>query len=417
MTKKEKIILFLIFAIFVFLRFWQTESRNPFGWDQVDNAWQVKNMIVDHKFPLTGMVAKGNAGFYIGPAYYYLIAPFYFIFNLDPVASGVFAGMTSLVFFIALFFVAKRLFSLKLSLLVLFIYTLSNSFIRFDRVQWPVNFIPLVSLLIFYFLYKVLTKREKYLIPLGIVLGFSFHIHFTSIFYPIMIILSLPFFPVNKRLIRYGVLGLVFFLIWFFPMLISELQTKGGQVSNLENYLVTYYHGFHLTRILQLAGDAFIQFNFFENLNLWKYLSFLKFLFVPLFFLLYLFPKPSRSKIVFCYLILIWFLVPWIIFATYRGEISDYYFSSSRPLVLLIVSYCLARIWQYKNLLLQGLIILFLTYYSIVNVDNFLKTNNRGVNYYKAIVKEKIQRGEKIEFVQGDPKSYLYYLYKERTKN
>lgn len=40
------------------------EVLNPFGWDQVDNAWAAQNMIVNHKFPLLGMVAKQNSGIY-----------------------------------------------------------------------------------------------------------------------------------------------------------------------------------------------------------------------------------------------------------------------------------------------------------------------------------------------------------------
>ncbi len=76
-------ILFIIFAFEVFLRFYQIELRSPFGYDQVDNAWAAKNIIVNHWFPLVGFVAKGNTGIYIGPLYYYLISIVYFILNLN----------------------------------------------------------------------------------------------------------------------------------------------------------------------------------------------------------------------------------------------------------------------------------------------------------------------------------------------
>ena len=53
------------------------DQKNPFGYDQVDNAWAAKNIIINHWYPLVGMVAKANSGIYIGPVYYYLIAVFY----------------------------------------------------------------------------------------------------------------------------------------------------------------------------------------------------------------------------------------------------------------------------------------------------------------------------------------------------
>src|SRR3989304_8414777 len=91
--KRAAIIILAIFLLFVFLRFFELEDRLQFTWDQIQNAWVMKDILDDEKWPLLGMPAKLNAGFSIGPAYYYLLLPFYKIFDLDPIASGVFAGV------------------------------------------------------------------------------------------------------------------------------------------------------------------------------------------------------------------------------------------------------------------------------------------------------------------------------------
>src|SRR6266568_2669914 len=114
---RKWIILFLIFGLELFLRFYQIEERNPFGSDQVDNAWAAKNLIVNHRVPLVGMVAKGNSGFYIGPVYYYLISIVYWLTNLDPIASGIFAGITGIFTFWVIFFVTRKLFSFSTALI------------------------------------------------------------------------------------------------------------------------------------------------------------------------------------------------------------------------------------------------------------------------------------------------------------
>jgi len=125
MRKSRYLIIFLIIlAVHSFFRFYQLDSRSPFGWDQVDNAWAAKDIIVDHKLPLVGMQAKLNTGFFIGPLYYYLIAPFYFLTNLDPIASGIFAGLTSVFTLSVIFMIVKRIFNEKVSLIACFIYYL-----------------------------------------------------------------------------------------------------------------------------------------------------------------------------------------------------------------------------------------------------------------------------------------------------
>src|SRR2546430_1123074 len=121
LTKKQWALFLSIFALELFFRFYQISERNSFGWDQVDNAWAAKNLLVNHTYPLVGMVAKQNSGFYIGPLYYYVIAIVYWIANLNPIASGIFAGITSIVSFLVIFFVAKKLFSFEVACISSFI--------------------------------------------------------------------------------------------------------------------------------------------------------------------------------------------------------------------------------------------------------------------------------------------------------
>jgi len=121
--KKDKrwIILIALFLFFVFLRFYQLEEKSIFLYDQLDSAWAAKNIIDDHRFPLIGPANKLGSGLFVGPLYYYLIAIFYYFTNLDPIASGLFAGATSIIGFFVLFYITKKLFSFNVALIALFI--------------------------------------------------------------------------------------------------------------------------------------------------------------------------------------------------------------------------------------------------------------------------------------------------------
>ncbi|MEM4230656.1 MAG: glycosyltransferase family 39 protein [Candidatus Pacearchaeota archaeon] len=409
--KKYKwcLLLFLIFLLHFFLRFYQLETKSLFGWDQVDNAWVAKNIIIDHKIPLIGAPIKGNSGFNLGPIYYYLIVPFYWMFDLDPIASGIFAAVTSLLTFITLYWVLSSLFSKKVALFAVFLRTVSFAVIHSDKIQWNVNFIEPVSLVVFYALYKIITGNSRYFLLLSIAVGFSMHVDFTSVFYPLIIIFSLPFIPRNLWTLKHIVLSVPLFFIFITPTLLIQPQIKNSQVSNLQIYLQTYYHGIHLRRILQLISDAFIQ---FEGILYFIFLKPLKYVLLSLFILLYNGKQFYREKILLSYLFLLWFLVPWIVFSTYKGEISDYYFLINRWIVIAIIAFLLNFLFEQKHVLIRGFVLLTLGIYTYFNLINFfLYRTDGGLKLIRENVKKAIKEGRVINFRQGDPESYIYYVY------
>lgn len=408
--KKNKlwIIFCFLLMLHVFLRFYELEGRTEFRWDQVDNAWVAKDIIVDHKLPLVGMQAKQNSGFFIGPAYYYFIAPFYWVSNLDPIASGVIAGVTSIITFFVVFYVTKKLFSFDVALVAVFLYTISFEIIRVDRFQWPINFITPISLLILYALYNILVGRVRYLFLLAVAVGLSLHINFTSVFFPIVVLLSLPFFPKTKETLKYMLLSLPLFFLFLIPNILSELNSSASSTRNMLGYIDTYYHGIHARRIFQLASDAFLE---FAALLWFPFLNFLKYALLPLFGLVFLWRNYTKERLILFYLFCIWILVPWLVFSTYSGEITNYYFSMTRPITILAVSYIFIWVLKRKNFVLKLFVVSFLAYYGYSNITYFLAHKIQGLDYHRKKVLAIIEKGEKVEFQQGLPESYIYYYY------
>lgn len=382
------------------------DSKYPFGWDQVGNAWAAKNILINHDFPLVGMVAKQNAGFFIGPLYYYFIALFYWLTNLNPVASHYIALLTSVFTFFSIFIITRKLFSFKVALLACVINTVTFAGFYFDAVQWPVGFLPGISLLIFYFLYELLKGEEKYIFLLAVTVGLAFHLHFTAVFFPIIILLCLPLFPRNKKMLLYLTVSIPIFLIWFIPNSISQMQNS-SQLSNITNYLNTYYHGLHLTRFLQLTGDGLIQFDSFLSFAIIKPF---KIFILPLFLLVFFREKISKDRIILSYLILIFYLIPWVVFSTYRGEISDYYFSINRFIALLVVAYLFSKVLFAKKLLVNIIAIIFIIYYSYLNLSLIISYKDEGgLRKRFKNVQEYVDSGRRVEFQEGVPETYIYY--------
>lgn len=408
-ANKILILFFLLLALSIFLRFYQLSERSHFGWDEVNNAWAANSIIVNHEFPLIGFQAKGNSGIYIGPYYYYLIAIIYYLTNLNPIASGIMAGLTSIFTFLTLFYISRKLFSANVALVAVFLNTVSLSAINFDRTQGPVNFIPSIALIIFLSLYKIITGNSKFILLLAFAFGFLLHIHVTAIYFPIIILLCLPFFPRTKEMLKYVCLSIPIFLFFLFPSIIAFLQ-NARYASNAISYSNTYFHGFHLRRVMQLTNDAFIQFEpYFDYSSVIKYL---KFVLLPLFMLLYVYRNISKDKLLFCYLVLLWFIVPWLVLSVYSGEISDYYFSANRFIALLVISYLISKVFQFRNVLVKITTISFLIFYMIFNLQKFfLSTVVDNLKDKTILVQQAIKEGKKIGFYEGAPESYLYYYY------
>jgi len=411
-SSKTVLILFLLLlSIQIFTRFSYTDTKSDFSWDQIDNAWAAKNIIYDHKLPLVGMQAKGNTGFYIGPYYYYLIVPFYLATDLDPYASIVIAGLTSILMFLLTYFLVRDMFNEKIALIATFFEVFSFYIIGLDRTQWPVNFIAPLSLIIFYSLYKIMNGNTRYILLLMAAFGFSLHIHFTSVFYIPLILLCLPFIPRKKQTLIHSLISIPILIFFLFPIAIAAV---GKSSTNIASYISSSYLGIHLRRFLQIAQDGFIEFEGIYSAQFFKKIGFILF---PLYLLILFITSYKNKKVYLAYLSLIWVLVPWAFFATYGGELSNYYFSISRPVVLIAFGYLLFHLLHYKKIVGWFLVALILSSYAYINTRQFFEFKARGLGYYREKVDEKIKAGEKIEFGQGNPESYLYFIKKERYES
>jgi 4-amino-4-deoxy-L-arabinose transferase-like glycosyltransferase len=391
--------------------FYNLQHWASFGWDQVDNAWAAVRILVVHNYPLVGMVAKGNSGMYIGPLYYYFVSMFYAVTQLHPIAAPLIAGCTALFSFWVIYYVTRGLFTVKVAVASCFIYTFSSFIIHAERIQWPVNFIAPLSLLIFYFLYKLLTGEIKYAIHLAATIGLSFHIHFTAIFYPVIILFSIPFISFKKSSWKYILLSIPAFLVFFIPQAIYYIQTKtAGAINNYSGYFQTYYHGLHLQRMLQLSHDAFIKFQSILETP-YTMLRNAVFFYIPLFFIAYTQKQKNSNRLKLFYLIVLWVLVPWVIFTTYSGEISDYYFNIQLYLAIMIFAYLTVWIWESKRLILRVAIGVFWIYFAITNVQIFFKTQDSNFINNQITARQSVNVGKLINFVEGDPGSYLGFYY------
>ncbi|HLD24398.1 MAG TPA: glycosyltransferase family 39 protein [Patescibacteria group bacterium] len=402
------LVFFLLLSFHIFFRFSDLEARASLGWDQIDSAWAAKSIVVDKHLVVNGPVAKGNTGIYMGPLYYYLIAIVYYFTGMDPIASPIFGAITATVSAIVVYWVTKKLFGERVALIALFINTFSMNVIHRDHIQNAIQFIVPVSYLIFYFLYRVITDSPRHLVYLGIMIGLSFHVDFTSVFYPMFVLLALPFFPRSKKSIPYYALSLVLFLLLVSPILVVSGGSQNSLGTNLLSLFGTYYHGFHLQRAWQLVHDAFIS---IENILQFKFFRPYVFFLVPVFAALYYRNNKKKDALKLFYLIALWFVIPWLVLSTYKGELTSSYFSLPYDISIAMLAYLTWQIMSARTMFFRLVPVALWAWYAVVNTQTFISTVSGTMPKQRQDVLNAIARKQVIEFKDSHADSFLYYYY------
>ena len=144
-------LLVLILILGAFLRFYRLGDYMEFLGDQGRDVLVIRNFF-KHKdlFFIGPQTSIGNM--YLGPYFYYLIAPSLLLANFNPVGPAAFIALLSLATIVLVYFVGQKWFSHPVGLIAAFLFAISPVVIKYSNFIWNPNVMPLFSLLFIYFL-------------------------------------------------------------------------------------------------------------------------------------------------------------------------------------------------------------------------------------------------------------------------
>jgi hypothetical protein len=397
------IIIFLIFLIFIFFRFYNLNQRLGFDWDQEHYSYQVKNIIQNHKLTLIGPRSNNEKGFFLGPYFIYLLAPFYLITNLHPSALMYFVIFYNLLFFFIAFLILRKIFGYTLTALFLFLWLINNLLVNYDTVPWNPILIPLGIIVVWKILYDIykINSFSSWII-LGFVSGLFLNIHFQFIFILIFSLLFIFFYSWKEKFKYWRELILMIFCFFmvFLPLLIFDLR---------HNFLNThlFYNSFFGEKTIR-GTDSKVWLSIFNNVL--QPLVYFKqnsttILFYLLLFVIILYLIKNRKNFLhyfYCCFLGIWLIFP-IFFSFYGRRPSEYYFFFLYPFIFVtIIDFFLA-------IKKTGLLLIICLLELIINL-NPLRTNLQSSKfslYYKekAIkkLKEIIKNNRKLNITYDMP--------------
>jgi 4-amino-4-deoxy-L-arabinose transferase-like glycosyltransferase len=415
--RKDKVFLlvFLIFLVGAFLRFYRLEEFATFLADQGRDAIIVKRIVTLEHLPAIGPSTSIGQVF-LGPFYYYFIAPWLLIFHFNPVGLAVGVGFFSSLFILVNYFMVKELFNKKIALISSFLIVFSSTQIEFSRFSWNPNLLPLFTLLTLYFLIKALkTNRTSFYFLTGAFLSFCFQLHYLALFLipPVLISLMVQIIELKgkrERIVFNSFMILFSFLFFSLPLLIFDLR---HEFINAKNFLNLFKSSAEIVgnRLENLIStfSYLNQYVFYTSFNNLFTLVLLMVLFVSFLFLI---KKKQNIRTVWLFLILMLGGI-----SLYSGPKHPHYLGILYPAYFIILAYLLFPLCS--NLLGKILLGVFFLGFIILNSNGyyffFKKGQNQMFHAQKvATLLDKIITVEKFNFaVQPDgwqEDAYLYFL-------
>jgi len=178
-------LIYILLCTILVTAFWTRVYRvmelMGFYYDQGRDGLVIWDLWHNHKPFLIGPIT-GLKGIFLGPFYYYLIAPFYLIGRGNPAYPAVFLSFTTVMAIFMLYVLGTKMHSRITGLIAATIAAFSYNIFTLSR--WLSNPTPmlLLSTLLFWFLWEITIgeKKKIYLFWVLAVLTIGVSLHFES---------------------------------------------------------------------------------------------------------------------------------------------------------------------------------------------------------------------------------------------
>lgn len=180
-NKKEFIILCVILLVGAFVRLFKIDGYMTFLGDEGRDVIIARRLLVEGHPPLIGPgTSIGNM--YLGPIYYYLMAPALFVANYSPVGPAVQIALLGIITIFFVWYVGREWFGKVTAFVAALIYALSPTVIIYSRSSWNPNIMPFFALLTIYSIYRVWQKHEfRWIVIAGLSFAFVLQSHYLGL--------------------------------------------------------------------------------------------------------------------------------------------------------------------------------------------------------------------------------------------
>jgi len=410
---KGTIILVLLIA--AFLRLYRIQDYMTFLGDEGRDVLVAYNILHGHLTLLGPTSSVG--GFFLGPIYYYFMAPFLWLFNYNPVGPAVMVALFGIATVWLIYKFCSDLFNPKIGIIAAALYAVSPLVISYSRSSWNPNPLPFFSLLALYTLYKASEKNSgKLFLIVGFLLGIAMQLHYLTLFFGVIVfayIVLVQIIDNKKEWIKTFLISaeqnlfiLIGFLIGWAPFLAFEIRHNFLDFRNMSDFILHSGNTGVNTNFFYTIYDVFFRlfgrlvFYFPSKDQLKLYSSNILILWIVCIIAvaiisailpasaLYKNLKSGKKEYKKFLLIFLWFILGVLLFGFYKKPIYDYYFAFMFPLPFIFVGGFIFRIYQFRKFgkPLAALILFIILLLNLQGLP-FRYPANRQLNQMESIAK------------------------------
>lgn len=234
-NKFESILLFIILAVALFLRLYRIGEFMTFLGDEGRDVRIVRDLITEGNLIFIGpMTSIGNM--YLGPLYYYLIAPSLLLSGLNPVGPAIMIALLGVLTVWFTWYVGRVWFGKVAGLTAALLFATSPVAIIYSRSSWNPNPMPLFALLCVWGIYQVWQYKKYFWLPyVGISFAFALQMHYIGLLLiPVLgLFWLLSLFRIKKDIVKKAIfikktlIAILLFLLLMFPLVLFDLKHNG----------------------------------------------------------------------------------------------------------------------------------------------------------------------------------------------
>ncbi|OGM54008.1 hypothetical protein A3F62_00370 [Candidatus Woesebacteria bacterium RIFCSPHIGHO2_12_FULL_44_11] len=440
-NKLEFGILLLILVVGAFFRLYRIGEYMTFLGDEGRDAILVRRLLV-HGDPILIGPGTSIGNMYLGPLYYYLMAPALLLAAFNPVGPAVEIALLGVATIWLVWYVARVWYGKIAAGVASALYAIAPTVIIYARSSWNPNIMPFFSLLLVFSVWKFWRLRtSRWVIVTAVTFAATLQSHYLALILgPIIVLfwfltfisLSVKTTEISDRapltkFLKNSFIGLFLFIILMSPLVIFDARHGWNNFNAIKVFFSqrqTTVSARPWTALPKLP-DLFLQITarLLTGYNEFVAKALLVLISVPSLLFLLLMKRVPKNETSGNFILFVWIGLALVGLGIYKQHIYDHYFGFFFAAPFLIVGALVGEVFGHLNRVGKTLSILaFLALAGVNLVANPLRfPPNRQLARSVAVAEriEELAAGEKFNFAviaeRNYEGAYQYFLEKNNA--
>lgn len=394
---KKYWLIILILVVGAFFRLYNIEGYMTFLGDEGRDVIIVRNLLVKADPILIGP-GTSVGGMYLGPLYYYFMAPFLLLGNFSPVGPAVGVAVLGVATIFLVYIVGRDWFGEKAGIIASLLFAISPTVITYSHSSWNPNIMPFFALLCIYSIWKVWKERQHHwLVVTSVSFAFVCQSHYLGVLIaPVLLI----FWYLSKVSKKTTLISVLVYLFLMSPLLAFDIRHDWMNSRALYKFLTVRDETVSITpwTAIPKAYPIFEQVN--GSMLTAKHQQAARILsIIILAYLIFIYTGKDKITKKKYMMPVLWFTFGLIGFGLYKQNVYDHYFGFLFPVPFLLLGGFFEDRLKLKSKLMTAILILVLVYLVFLNLNN-----NPLLNYpNNQMQRAKNVSNKVLEIAEGKP--------------